>query len=182
MPPPQVLANVREDATLASARRAVRLLGVYGDLPTLADAVLSSLETRPPRPPPRRSAPSLSLFEDEKAGTSGTLAAFESRLSSGGGDSSGEVRRRDSDGLYRRRWLKWLQPRLPMAWVLNHAFLGRVTTRTAGGEGGIGTGSVAPAEGMEGLKGGPRGGEAADRGFGRGVAIALVGGNGCVAR
>lgn len=52
----QVLANAREDATLASARRAVRLLGTFCDIPSLADAALSSLEIPYPRYRRTRSA------------------------------------------------------------------------------------------------------------------------------
>lgn len=32
----------------------------------------------------------------------------------------------DDNGLYQKRCLEWLRPRLPMAWVLNQMLLGRV--------------------------------------------------------
>ncbi|CAM9135285.1 unnamed protein product [Scytosiphon promiscuus] len=140
----QVFVNVREDSTLSSARRAVALLGKYCDLPSLADAAISSLETRPPRPPPppssssrrrgRRRAPNPSLSSMAAASSefSEVVPAAPGALdgvSSGG--STGDGGADNNDAVYRQRCLKWLRLRLPLAWMLNQAFLGRVPGRFA---------------------------------------------------
>ncbi|CAM9425202.1 unnamed protein product, partial [Discosporangium mesarthrocarpum] len=46
----QVLAHAHEDPTIRSAKRAIRLLGRHGDIYSIADAALTSLETPPPQP------------------------------------------------------------------------------------------------------------------------------------
>lgn len=133
----QVLANLRQDDTLFSARRAVRLLGTYCDLPLFTDAILSSLENRPPRPPPppppgRRSTDdSLRLRQrppaiDQKEQHAGDSLASTIIGRGLGDDDDRNLQRDDSDGLYRQRCLQWLRPRLPLAWLLNQALLGRV--------------------------------------------------------
>ncbi|CAB1113910.1 unnamed protein product [Ectocarpus sp. CCAP 1310/34] len=132
----QVFANVREDSTLSSARRAVRLLGKFCDLPSLADASISSLETRPPRPPPppsgrRRHRPSpvpspAPAATPEIAVAIGPWSDRSSAFREDGGISS------SNDTIYRRRCLKWLRLRLPLAWVLNQALLGRGSGSAAG--------------------------------------------------
>ena len=74
--------------------------------------------------PSNSSAANSSLVSVGGAVRGGQLFAREG---SGGMDGGGTVRRGDyrNEGLYRRRCLQWLQPRLPLGWVLNQVFLGR---------------------------------------------------------
>eukprot|EP00752_Nemacystus_decipiens_P012189 g10806.t2 len=154
----QVLANVREDSTLSSARRAVRLLGKFCDLTSLADAAISSLESRPPRPPPPPPPspapwPSSSPSAATAVSSAPMLAArptltpeltFSQESGGSGGSSSSSSSR--NDALYRRRCLKWLRLRLPLAWVLNQALLGRMPGLNFGGGSGGGGSVNATAE------------------------------------
>lgn len=142
----EVFANVREDSTLSSARRAVRLLGKFCDLPSLADAAVSALETRPPRPPPpRRPLPPPAWGTAAAADTTTRVLAsrYESSGGGGGGGRNGNSSR--NDAVFRRRCLKWLRLRLPLAWVLNQAFLGRVPGCGRGGGAAVSAGSAAGA-------------------------------------
>eukprot|EP00903_Cladosiphon_okamuranus_P012353 g11582.t1 len=135
----QMLANVREDSTLSSARRAVRLLGKFCDLASLAEAAISSLESRPPRPPPPPPAPWRAPPQSAVTGSPApTVAAGgpEPDFSRGSGNHCSSR----NDAVYRRRCLKWLRLRLPLAWVFNQALLGRVPGLDPGGIGGGGGG------------------------------------------
>lgn len=68
-----------------------------------------------------------------------TELVFDGRVSLSSNDAGGFGGNRSSDdSLYRRRCLEWLRPRLPMAWVLNQAFLGRVPSSSAAAVAGAG--------------------------------------------
>lgn len=179
---PQVLANVREDATAASARRAVRLLGTYCDLASVGDAILSSLETRyPRRQRPRPSRWNSSRQTSPAASTPGAgevghpvvahaqLQQRQRVVESVPGD--------DDNGVYQKRCLEWLRPRLPMAWVLNQALLGRVPV-VAKAEPADGTAAAVTTntfgEGGGGGGGGGGEGRTVEGCLGRGLAADLV--------
>ncbi|CAM9388794.1 unnamed protein product, partial [Sphacelaria rigidula] len=128
----QVMANVRADSTLASARRAIRLLGKFCDIPSLADAALSPLEDPYPRSRRTRRRPSTTRWGPEGGVLMIMHAVVIRPLASHpykAGDRRGGVLISD-ERLYRRRCLGWLRPRLPMVWVLNQAFLGRLPSQT----------------------------------------------------
>ena len=145
---------------MASARRAVRLLGTFCDLASVADAILSSLEIPFPKPrPPRRrtsrrrsatEALTISQADEADHPDPAAHALWQQQQQQivrtvAGGDYLCDGGVDDDSGMYRRRCLEWLRPRLPMAWVLNQALLGRVPeAATKGHGGGIGGGDSAP--------------------------------------
>lgn len=119
----QLLAHARQDATLSSARRALRFIGANGDLTFLADEVLSSLENRYPRPF-RRGQRGRAVLEASMS----VAHTGRSLLTRGGDDdagSAGNGRGGLGESNYRRQCLTWIKPRLPMAWMLNQALMGR---------------------------------------------------------
>lgn len=128
LPPWKVLANARQDSTLASARRALRLIGAQGDVASISDAAISSLEARYPRPSRRG--------RGRGRGTSAPYPRYTDRedheLAPGsldddrGGEAAGSSGGDTDDTYYRRRCLAWLKPKLPTAWILNEALMGRV--------------------------------------------------------
>lgn len=153
-----MLANVREDATAASAKRAVRLLGTYCDLASVGDAILSSLETRYPSRRPISGQTSAATAAASMPDAGQPVVAQRQQVTE-------SVPIDDDNGLYQKRCLEWLRPRLPMAWVLNQMLLGRVPV-------------VDKADGTfdEG-GGGGRGGREREGCLGRGLAADLVRGN-----
>lgn len=150
---------------------------MYCDLPSLSDAALSSLETRPPR-----SRGGLGRGGRRPTTTTTPATAALSLAAERGGRGAGSGRpdgKRLRDDQFRGRCLKWLRPRLPMAWVLNQVLLGRVRWEGAGeggGSGGSGGGGGGGGEEEKGEEGG--GGEEKEKqrfaAVDRGLGISLV--------